>query len=49
MILILTPNTDLQGAEYQQLVGFLDQLPNIQYRMHHEQWVQVRLIVSRMV
>ena len=43
MILILTPNTDLQSAEYQQLIGFLDQLPNIQYRMHHEQGVQVRL------
>ncbi len=43
MILILTPNSDPQGAEFQQLVGFLDQLPNIQYRMHHEQGVQVRL------
>lgn len=43
MILILTPNTDLQSAEYKQLIGFLDQLPNIQYRMHHEQGVQQRL------
>ena len=43
MILILTPNIDQQGAEYQQLVGFLDQLPNIQYRMHHEQGVKQRL------
>ena len=43
MILILTPNIDPQGAEYQQLVGFLDQLPKIQYRMHHEQGVKQRL------
>ena len=43
MILILTPNIDQQGAEYAQLIGFLDQLPNIQYRMHHEQGVQQRL------
>ena len=43
MILILTPDIDPQGAEYQQLVGFLDQLPKIQYRMHHEQGVKQRL------
>ena len=43
MILILTPNVDQQGPEYKQLVGFLDQLPNIQYRMHHEQGAQQRL------
>ena len=43
MILILTPNIDQQGAEYRQLVGFLDQLPKIQYRMHHEQGVKQRL------
>jgi len=43
MILILTPNVDQQGAEFKQLVGFLDQLPNIKYRMHHEQGVQQRL------
>ncbi|MBI5751896.1 MAG: hypothetical protein HZA59_07100 [Hydrogenophilales bacterium] len=43
MILILSPNIDQQGAEYGQLIGFLDQLPNIQYRMHHEQGVQQRL------
>lgn len=43
MILILTPNVDPQGAEYKQLLSFLDKLPNIQYRMHHEQGVQQRL------
>jgi len=43
MILILTPDIDMQGAEYRQLIGFLDQLPNIKYRAHHEQGAQQRL------
>jgi 3-deoxy-7-phosphoheptulonate synthase len=43
MILILTPNVDMQGGEYKQLVGYLDRLPNVQYRIHHEQGVQQRL------
>jgi 3-deoxy-7-phosphoheptulonate synthase len=43
MILILTPNIDQQGADFRQLVDFLDQLPKVQYRMHHEQGVKQRL------
>lgn len=43
MILILTPNIDPQGQPFTQLQAFLDKLPNIQYRMHHEQGVQQRL------
>ena len=36
MILILTPNIDQQSAEYAQLIGFLDQLPNIQSRTENQ-------------
>lgn len=43
MILILTPNVDMQGAEYGQLLDYLGRLPKIQYRAHHEQGVQQRL------
>jgi 3-deoxy-7-phosphoheptulonate synthase len=43
MILILSPNIDQQGADFRQLVDFLDQLPKVQYRMHHEQGVKQRL------
>jgi 3-deoxy-7-phosphoheptulonate synthase len=43
MILILTPNVDMQGAEYQQLLDYVDRLPNIQYRVHQEQGSQQRL------
>ena len=43
MILILTPNVDMQGPEYRQLLDYLDHLPKIQYRAHHEQGVQQRL------
>ena len=37
MILILTPNTRSDGSAYQQLMGYLDKLPGIQYRVHEEQ------------
>jgi 3-deoxy-7-phosphoheptulonate synthase len=43
MILILTPNVDLHGAEYRQLLDYVDRLPNISYRVHHEQGAQQRL------
>jgi 3-deoxy-7-phosphoheptulonate synthase len=43
MILILTPSVDMQGTEYRQLLDYVDRLPNIQYRVHHEQGVQQRL------
>ncbi len=43
MILILTPNVDLQSPEFRQLTAFLDQLPNVHYRLHHEQGAQQRL------
>jgi len=43
MILILTPNVDLKDPAYRQLLDFVDRLPNIQYRVHHEQGVQQRL------
>ena len=43
MILILNPNVDLQGAEYQQLLDYIGRLPNIQFRVHHEQGTQQRL------
>ncbi|MBI5462524.1 MAG: 3-deoxy-7-phosphoheptulonate synthase [Gammaproteobacteria bacterium] len=36
MILILEPNTDPQGAAYQQLTDYLAQLPNIRTRVHQE-------------
>lgn len=37
MILILTPNTRSDSPVYQQLMGYLDKLPGIQYRVHEEQ------------
>ena len=40
MILILNPDVDQQGAEYRQLMDYLQQLPNIQYRLHHEHGAQ---------
>ncbi|HMB93228.1 MAG TPA: hypothetical protein VKP65_20420 [Rhodothermales bacterium] len=43
MILILTPNVDLASEEYQQLTNYLDNLPGIQHRMHHEQGTEQRL------
>jgi 3-deoxy-7-phosphoheptulonate synthase len=36
MILILEPNTDPASTEYKILLGQLDRLPNIQYRVHRE-------------
>jgi len=43
VILILTPNVDLASEEYQQLTNYLDNLPGIQHRMHHEQGTEQRL------
>lgn len=43
MILILSPNVDVQGSDYRQLLVYLDQLPKVSYRVHHEQGVQQRL------
>jgi 3-deoxy-7-phosphoheptulonate synthase len=40
MILILTPNVDQQGTEYRQLMDYLQQLPNIQHRLHQEHGAQ---------
>ncbi|MEO6146484.1 MAG: 3-deoxy-7-phosphoheptulonate synthase [Sulfuriferula sp.] len=37
MILILNPNTRSDSPVYQQLIGYLDKLPGIQYRVHEEQ------------
>lgn len=36
MILILSPNTDRNGAEFRQLMNHLQNLPNIQARIHQE-------------
>lgn len=43
MILILTPNVDLHAPEYRQLLDYLDRLPNVEYRVHHEQGAHQRL------
>ena len=43
MILILKPNTDLTSEAYGQLTTYLDNLPGIQHRMHHEQGTEQRL------
>ncbi|MEO1766119.1 hypothetical protein [Thiobacter aerophilum] len=43
MILILTPNVDLHAPEYRQLLDYLDRLPNVAYRIHHEQGAHQRL------
>ena len=43
MILILQPDTDLDSAEYRQLLDHLDRLPGVRYRVHHEQGTQQRL------
>lgn len=40
MILILTPDIDQQGSEYHQLMDYLNQLPNIQCRIHLEHGAQ---------
>lgn len=40
MILILTPNVDTDGDELRRLTTYLDALPNIQYRLHHERGAQ---------
>jgi len=43
MILILSPNTDKDGADYRQLLDFLSNLKNIQKRVHDEKGVQQTL------
>lgn len=40
MILILTPNTDTDNPVFASLQQFLDQLPNITYRVHQETGTQ---------
>lgn len=43
MILVLSPDVDLESRTYRQLLAHLDALPGIQYRAHHEQGAQQRL------
>lgn len=43
MILILKPNIHPTNNDYQQLMGQLHNLPNIQLRLHHEQGKQFRV------
>jgi len=43
MILILTPNIDLESATYRQLLARLSSLENIQLRVHREQGVEQTL------
>lgn len=40
MILILSPNVDEQGPDYHRLLDFLNNLPNIQVRLHQERGTQ---------
>ena len=40
MILILKPDTDVQGPEFRKLTEFLAALPNIQTRQHQEHGTQ---------
>jgi len=43
MILILKPNIHPANSDYQQLMSHLDNIPNIQLRLHHEEGKQLRL------
>jgi 3-deoxy-7-phosphoheptulonate synthase len=43
MILILSPDTDSQSDEFRQLMAYLNNLPNIQARLHQEFGVQQTL------
>ena len=43
MILILSPDTQPDSAEYRQLLDHLTQLPKIKARIHHEKGVQQTL------
>ena len=43
MILILSPNTDLESPEYQLLTGYLDSLKGIEHQVHHVQGAGQRL------
>ena len=40
MILILSENIDTKGADYRQLMVYLDKLPGIQHRVHHVKGVE---------
>ena len=37
MILILTPNIEVESSSYKQLLNHLERLPNVQFRVHREQ------------
>lgn len=43
MILILEPNVDKESTEYQQLLRYLETIPDIEFRMHDVQGSEVRL------
>ena len=43
MILILTPNVDVKGAEYKRLMGVLSALPNVHSRVHNVHGAQQTL------
>src|SRR5918912_1088243 len=43
MILILEPNTNPDSTEYRVLIGQLERLPNIRYRVHREVGAEVTL------
>ena len=43
MILILAPDLDTNSAEFSQLQTYLDNLPNIRYRLHQETGTQQKL------
>lgn len=43
MILILSPNIKADSNAFEQLVGHLSRLPNIQWRVHHEQGTEQTL------
>ena len=43
MILILTPNTDLESPQYKLLEGYLDSLKGIKHQIHHVQGAGQRL------
>jgi len=43
MILVLEPNTNPESPEYKVLVGQLERLPGIQFRVHREVGSEVTL------
>ena len=46
MILVLEPNTLPDSAEYKTLVGQLERLPGIQFRVHREVGSEVTLLTG---